>query len=108
MVTAVEDPGLREQALGWQQQLGEGSLISGRSAIGGGSLPEETLPTCLFALDTRSPQKFLARLRACQPAVIARVENNRVVFDPRTILPDEDRSLLQGIKTALGQIKDQI
>jgi len=105
---ARAESSLREQALGWQQQLGEGSLISGRSTIGGGSLPEETLPTCLLALDTRSPQKFLARLRACQPAVIARVENNRVVFDPRTILPDEDRSLLQGIKTALGQIKDQI
>lgn len=98
---------LREQALSWQRQLGEGLVIPGRSTIGGGSLPDETLPTWLFALETPAPQKFLAHLRACQPAVIARVENNRVVFDPRTILPDEDHTLLAGIRTALGQIKDQ-
>lgn len=103
---ARAESSLREQALGWQQQLGEGSVIPGLSAIGGGSLPEETLPTWLFALDTRSPQKLLAQLRACHPAVIARVENKRVVFDPRTILPDEDLYLLQGIRTILGQNKD--
>ncbi|HPS33317.1 MAG TPA: L-seryl-tRNA(Sec) selenium transferase [Anaerolineaceae bacterium] len=104
---AREESSLRVQALGWQQELGEGLVIPGRSTIGGGSLPTETLPTWLLALDARSPQKFLARLRACQPAVIARVENKRVVFDPRTILPDEDHSLLQGIRTALRQIKDE-
>jgi len=98
---------LRDQALSWQQQLGFGSLISGRSTIGGGSLPEETLPTWLLALEVRGPQKLLARLRASKPAIIARVENNQVVFDPRTVLPDEDQYLLAGIRTALRQIKEQ-
>ncbi len=103
---AREEASLHDQALGWRQKLGEGSVIPGRSTIGGGSLPDETLPTWLLALETRSPQKFLAQLRACQPAVIARVEDNRVVFDPRTILPDEDQHLLAGIRTARGQNKD--
>jgi len=101
-----QEDALREQALNWQQELGVGSLIPGRSTIGGGSLPEETLPTWLLALETRGPQKLLARLRACQPAIIARVEDKRVVFDPRTILPDEDQYLLAGIRTALAQFKE--
>jgi len=101
-----QEDALREQALNWQQELGVGNLIPGRSTIGGGSLPEETLPTWLLALETRGPQKLLARLRACQPAIIARVEDKRVVFDPRTILPDEDQYLLAGIRTALAQFKE--
>jgi L-seryl-tRNA(Ser) seleniumtransferase len=103
---AREESSLREQALGWQRQLGIGLVIPGKSTIGGGSLPEETLPTWLFALETRAPQKLLSRLRACRPALIARIEDQRVVFDPRTILPDEETLLLAGIRTALGQDKE--
>lgn len=103
---AREESSLREQALGWQRQLGIGLVIPGKSTIGGGSLPEETLPTWLFALETRAPQKLLSRLRACRPALIARIEDQRVVFDPRTILPDEETLMLAGIRTALGQDKE--
>ena len=103
---AREESSLREQALGWQRQLGIGLVIPGKSTIGGGSLPEETLPTWLFALETQAPQKLLSRLRACRPAIIARIEDQRVVFDPRTILPDEETLLLAGIRTALGQDKE--
>jgi L-seryl-tRNA(Ser) seleniumtransferase len=59
-------------------------MIDGRSTVGGGSLPGETLPTKLVALSVDKPDTFLEKLRHSDPPVIARIENDRVVFDLRT------------------------
>jgi L-seryl-tRNA(Ser) seleniumtransferase len=61
-------------------------VIDGQSTVGGGSLPGETLPTKLVALAVNNPDEFLARLRRGDPPVVARIENDRVVFDLRTVL----------------------
>ncbi|HLF25606.1 MAG TPA: L-seryl-tRNA(Sec) selenium transferase [Anaerolineae bacterium] len=73
-------------------------VIDGRSTVGGGSLPGETLPTRLVALTVDSPDAFLARLRAGDPPVVARIEAGRAVFDLRTVLDDEalEQALLVG------------
>jgi L-seryl-tRNA(Ser) seleniumtransferase len=92
----------RARAMRWESVIGRGEIIAGQSTIGGGSLPEETLPTFLLALDGMQPNRFLARLRASSPPIIARVEAERVVLDPRTVLPDEEGALLVGLKNALG------
>ena len=81
--------------------LGLGEVIEARSTVGGGSLPEETLRTFVLALNVPQPNKFMAKLRAANPPVIARVENEKVVFDPRTVLPDQDESLLGAILAAV-------
>jgi L-seryl-tRNA(Ser) seleniumtransferase len=69
-------------------------LVEGRSTVGGGSLPGETLPTELVALDVEKPDRAAAVLRTADPPVIARIEEDRLVLDPRTVLPEEDRSVL--------------
>jgi L-seryl-tRNA(Ser) seleniumtransferase len=69
--------------------------------VGGGSLPDETLPTFVLALSVHSPNRFLERLRQCQPPVIARLEDDKVVFDPRTILPEQDHDLLAAIRLSI-------
>ena len=61
-------------------------VIEGQSTVGGGSLPGETLPTKLVALTVDNPDDFLARLRHGDPPVVARIENDRVVFDLRTVM----------------------
>jgi len=76
-------------------------VIAGESTGGGGSLPGETLPTFLLAIKTARPDRLLARLRQAQPAIIARVENDSVIFDPRAVLPDQEEDLLAGIRAAL-------
>lgn len=65
-------------------------LVDGESTVGGGSLPGETLPTTLIALtsDARSPHEILAALRA--RGVIARISNDRVMLDMRTVLDDDE------------------
>jgi L-seryl-tRNA(Ser) seleniumtransferase len=67
-------------------------VIPGQSAVGGGSLPGETLPTWLLAVAAPDSADALAsRLRRCDPPLVARIERERVVLDPRTVLPDQDR-----------------
>jgi L-seryl-tRNA(Ser) seleniumtransferase len=94
---------VRARANRWAEVIGAGEVIVGQSTVGGGSLPEETLPTFLLALNGMQPNRFLARLRTCSPPIIARVEEERVVLDPRTVLPEEESALLVGLQNALGE-----
>jgi L-seryl-tRNA(Ser) seleniumtransferase len=73
----------------------QAELIDGESAVGGGSLPGETLPTKLIALhgETWTSDKLLNRLR--ERGVIARIQNERVMLDLRTVL--EDAKLVNGL-----------
>lgn len=93
---------IRSRAARWQETLGTGRVVKGLSAVGGGSLPGETLPTYLLALSVERPDDFLARLRAQHPAIIARLEEDEVILDPRTVLPEQEGGLLVGVQNALG------
>lgn len=88
---------IRARAQRWAAALGAGEVISGQSTVGGGSLPGETLPTFLLALQVARPNRFLSDLRRLNPPVIARVEAERVVFDPRTVLEEQEDALLAGL-----------
>ena len=98
------DPGeIESRARNVGAALGSGSLhweiIDGFSTIGGGSLPGETLPTRLLALDGRlSPDLLAARLRSARLPVIARIERGRLVLDLRTVLPEEDALLAEALR----------
>jgi L-seryl-tRNA(Ser) seleniumtransferase len=94
---------IRQQAEYLQAQLGAGELLPGLSTVGGGSLPEETLPTTLLSFSLR-PQQMLKLLRQGDPAVISRIENDRLLIDPRTIQPDEEAALLLAIQKVLAQL----
>jgi L-seryl-tRNA(Ser) seleniumtransferase len=93
MISASERA-LRDRVLSWIAALGIGEVIEGESTVGGGSLPGQVLPTVLLSLPNSSPTKFLAQLRAANPPVIARIQDDHVVLDPRTILPEQDDILL--------------
>jgi L-seryl-tRNA(Ser) seleniumtransferase len=92
---------VRARAETWRQALGAGEVIPGESTVGGGSLPGETLPTFLLALPARSPDRLAERLRQGQPPVIARLQADQVVLDPRSVLPEQDEQLLEVVKSAL-------
>jgi L-seryl-tRNA(Ser) seleniumtransferase len=72
------------------------------SAIGGGSLPGETLPSVAVALSADAPDQLVRRLRLGNPAVIARITDGRVLLDMRTILPAQVQLLI----TALQRVVD--
>ncbi len=94
---------VRVRAEAWAKELGRGEVVESESTVGGGSLPEESLPTFVLSLKVRSPDNFLARLRAQNPPVIARTENDRVLLDPRTVLPEQDHLLISILQSLLTE-----
>jgi L-seryl-tRNA(Ser) seleniumtransferase len=92
---------LQARAGAWVERLGRGETIPGQSTVGGGSLPGETLPTCLAAFAVRRPDRALAWLRQGAPPVIARVQAERLLLDPRTVLPEQEAALLRTLANVL-------
>jgi L-seryl-tRNA(Ser) seleniumtransferase len=92
---------LKLRAEMWREALGQGDVISSESTVGGGSLPDESVATYVLALSVKSPDKFLKRLREGNPPVIARVENDTILFDPRTVF--DDGLLLSTLKSLLSE-----
>lgn len=74
----------------------------GESLLGGGAAPSSVLPTRVLALacDGLSADELEARLRGSEPAIIARVDEGRVLLDLRTVFPEQDGS----IEAALNRI----
>jgi L-seryl-tRNA(Ser) seleniumtransferase len=93
---------LQHMAAVWAEHLG-GTVIPGQSAVGGGSLPGETLPTALVALPHPNPDALVRQLRQASTPVIARIINDQVVLDPRTVLPGQESTLLDCVQQALRQ-----
>jgi L-seryl-tRNA(Ser) seleniumtransferase len=78
--------------------------LAGHSVVGGGSCPDVSLPTLLLALasDQRSASEIETRLRRQQPAIIARLEDDRVLIDLRTVFPAQEKTLQKGIVEAMS------
>ena len=80
---------VKVRAEAWRAALGQGEVIESESTVGGGSLPGESMSTFVLALQVKSPDKFLKKLREANPPVVARTENDKVLLDPRTVLQDD-------------------
>lgn len=70
------------------------------STVGGGSLPGETLPSVALVLRPPDPEALMATLRRAHPPIIARVQDDAVWLDVRTVLPDQEADFLRGIQQA--------
>ena len=88
---------IRQRAEAWAAVIG-GDVFPSESTVGGGSLPGETLPTWVFAPHVDQPNAAAAQLRRFDPPVIARVAQDRLLLDPRTVLPGQDDLVLAALK----------
>jgi L-seryl-tRNA(Ser) seleniumtransferase len=81
-------------------------IIKSNSVIGGGSTPDQSLPTLVIAISSghQAAAGIEDRLRESRsgPPVIARVERNRLIVDLRTVFPDEESALASAISSALS------
>ena len=112
MISADGDA-IRARAAGWQSAIPDApgiqtAVVPARSAVGGGSLPGETLPSWALALSPSpgagvTAESLLAALRRQPAPVIARIEDDTVLLDPRTVLPEQDDALLAALAAALPQ-----
>lgn len=118
MISASESD-LAIRAEKWRAKIGTGVVEQGRSPIGGGSLPGQTLPTTLLAIEAGAgngkrtgkkarsgawAERFAASLRQSPVAVVARIENDRILLDPRTVLPDQDFAVIEAVIFSLEQV----
>jgi L-seryl-tRNA(Ser) seleniumtransferase len=76
-------------------------LAEGTSLIGGGSTPEQPLPTWLIVIDCPDVVQAEKRCRAADPPVIARIEDGRLLLDLRTVSPSEEEELARVILQAV-------
>jgi L-seryl-tRNA(Ser) seleniumtransferase len=103
---------IERRALSWQSALEtkapetKTTVTPARSAIGGGSLPGETLPSWVLAISCQAvpggPDAVLARLRQGETPVVARILDGQVLLDPRTVLPEEEPDLIKCLQTAVA------
>jgi L-seryl-tRNA(Ser) seleniumtransferase len=80
-------------------------IADGFSLAGGGSTPDQTLASKLICTGSarHSAAQLERRLRrpATGPSVIARVEEDRVIFDLRTVFPEQETQLADALVAAL-------
>jgi L-seryl-tRNA(Ser) seleniumtransferase len=96
---------IERRARRWARAIGAPArILHGRSMVGGGSLPEEGLPTRVIAIPAhggRSVTELAQRLRLGQPPVIGRIEHDQLLLDPRTVAPEDDSALVEAVAAAL-------
>ena len=89
---------VRARALRLAEKIPGARLEPGHSVLGGGSTPEQSIPTWLVAIETPNAQSMLDKLRRWTPPVIGRIANDRLLLDLRTVLPDEEADLAAGLQ----------
>jgi L-seryl-tRNA(Ser) seleniumtransferase len=116
MIAAPADE-MKARAAQWAAALRQVGIVAdvreGLSTIGGGSMPGETLQTwhCAITPKPVSPSNdtagdaasaLSARLRSGLTPVVARVLRDHVLLDPRTVLPEQDATLIQTVRDAFA------
>jgi L-seryl-tRNA(Ser) seleniumtransferase len=95
---------IEARARAWATRIDGSRVIDGRSMVGGGSLPEESLPTNLLAIEAEGARitEVARRLRTGETAVVARIEDGMLLLDPRTVSPSQDEALVSALSAALN------
>jgi L-seryl-tRNA(Ser) seleniumtransferase len=111
---------LARRARRWRRALQDTGVpmqvVAAVSTVGGGSLPGQSLPTRALAIGTPAPDALAARLRCPEPAagprpelaegppIVARIEDDQLLLDPRTVLPEQDALLIERMRVALQNL----
>jgi L-seryl-tRNA(Ser) seleniumtransferase len=106
---AVAEDAIRTRATALAGALAQDGVRAGvepvQATIGGGSLPGETLPSwavVLFPIIGEGVDTLARRLRQGDPGIFGRIDQDRLVLDLRTVLPEDDGILLRSLRQSLG------
>lgn len=90
---------LHQVAIDWSGEI-DAEVVDGRTAIGGGSAPGQTLPTKRLKISIdQSAEKLAAKLRTNDTPIIGRIEDDRLFLDPRTVLPEERAEVAKALRS---------
>ena len=98
-MVALSEAGLRARAEALRVQLGWDAerVVSLPAAIGGGSLPGDTMPSVGLWVPCAKPAALARRLRLGDPPIVGRIEDDRMLLDLRTVDPADDAALLAAL-----------
>ncbi len=100
MLSARRDE-LAERAARYAAADERGVVGEALSMVGGGSIPGEGVATPVAAFGVEHPTAVARALREANPAVIARIEGERVILDPRTVDASDDGHVVSALKAAI-------
>ncbi|UCC16810.1 MAG: L-seryl-tRNA(Sec) selenium transferase [Dehalococcoidales bacterium] len=100
------------RAIAWAEAFGkQAEVIDGESMVGGGSLPGSTLPTRLVAIGRKGSmsaagvQALARKLRnSKEMPVIGRINEDVLLLDPRSVLPEDDEILINILRTIAAEL----
>ncbi len=80
------------------------AVVPAAGTVGGGALPLSELPGFALAVvpASGSVEQLAARLRGGEYPVVGRIQENRLLLDPRTLVPGQEAQLIAALSAALG------
>ena len=100
---AATPASVRRRARALAKELDGAEVAPTETVVGGGSLPGYAVPSWALRLPVPNTERAAARLRAGNPPVFCRVDDEALLFDVRTVDPDDDERLARAIRYALAQ-----
>ena len=97
---ALSTDALRERAARIAVRVSGAVVVEARGQIGGGSLPRASIPSAGVAVPSAETDALVARLRRATPPIVARIEDQRVVLDLRTVAPEDDDAIVTALTNA--------
>jgi len=89
---------LQHRAEQYVGALRNGRIIESKGSVGGGSVPGAEFASIAVAFSAPAPQESARRLRLSQPAIVPYIEEDRVCVDVRTILPEQDQTVIRVLR----------
>jgi L-seryl-tRNA(Ser) seleniumtransferase len=89
VLAMLRGDGLEARARALAERIEGAEIVQAVAKVGGGALPLLELPGPAVALPDADPDALAAALRRGDPALVGRIENGRLLLDPRTLADDE-------------------
>jgi L-seryl-tRNA(Ser) seleniumtransferase len=108
---AMRPQDLEVRATGMAAELAKAGIacriVATAGAVGGGTFPGVELPSTAIEIPGPGAADLARALRAGSPPVIARVADDVLLLDLRTVLPGQEDDLVRRVKEASAQREDQ-
>jgi L-seryl-tRNA(Ser) seleniumtransferase len=94
---------IRQRAESLAKNIPGTSVVPSQGAIGGGSTPDQTLPTYVVKIQTAYSARLERQLRANEPPILARIEKGNVLLDCRTIDDSEVAAIAAAVSAKISE-----
>ena len=99
----VDELRRRAEAIAAAVDDGRIAVVDSEARVGGGAAPEVAVPSVALRVDPKpaGAEDLKRRLRKFEPPIIARISDDLVLIDLRTVFPDEDAIVIEALKECL-------